>query len=75
MKNPRKKQAHLIHVRLSDAMLRMVNETVTKDLHVSVSEFIRDAIIEYVKNNYPTRFAHYKGESLIYNPPKEAEKK
>jgi Arc/MetJ-type ribon-helix-helix transcriptional regulator len=58
----RKKQKNLIHVRLSDPMLRMMNEIITKDLHVTISEFIRDAIIEYTKLNYPTTFEKYKGE-------------
>lgn len=58
----RKKQANLVHIRLSDPMLKMMNEIITKDLHVSKSEFIRDSIIEYTKLNYPQTFERYKGE-------------
>lgn len=57
-----KTQNNLIHARLPTPMLKMMNEIIPKDLHVSKSEFIRDSIIEYTKLNYPLTFERYKGE-------------
>jgi len=57
----RKKQENVVAARLSDVVYKMMQEAITVDLHVTNSEFVRDALKEYIKNNWPEIFEKYRG--------------
>lgn len=42
--------------RISPAVDVMMWDAISRDLHVTRSEFVRDAIIEYIRTNWPDIF-------------------
>jgi len=51
----------MVGTRVSKAVHEMMEEAIARDLHVSEAEFVRDAIIEYVRNNWPDIFDKHRG--------------
>ena len=60
-KKAKKIKEVVVATRIPLAVDKMVEEAIFRDLHVTRSEFVRDAIIEYVKNNWPDIYDKYRG--------------
>ncbi len=60
-KGAKKTKNVMIGTRLSETTFNMMEEAIDRDLHVSEAEFARDAIIEYVKNNWRDIYDKHRG--------------
>jgi len=58
------RQIHAVSTRISDAVYQMMEEVITRDLHVSNSDFLRDAIKFYIRQRWPDIYAKYSGEKI-----------
>ena len=61
MKTEVKTKSIALGTRVSPATWEMIQEVIAVDLHVSESEFVRDAIIDYIRLNWPHVFQKYSG--------------
>jgi len=61
---PKKTKNVMVGTRISPTTYRMMQDAIARDLHVTEAEFTRDAIIEYVKNNWPDIYAKHSGRKI-----------
>ena len=57
----RRKETIAVGTRLPKPVFDAMMEAIKRDLHVSKSDFVRDAIKDYIERNWPYIFAKFSG--------------